>query len=99
MLFLGDGQGEVIQGIHRHGHYVIFLSTVKPGCKRSQILVERKTGRQLLLELIQLCVPHSSALLHDQAQFTSNDQSKANGELWGQNTSVKGFITGTSKQC
>lgn len=76
-----------------------FLSTVKPGCKRSQILVERKTGRQLLPELIQLCVPHSSALLRAQAQFTSNNQSKANGELWGQNTSVKVFITGTSKQC
>lgn len=63
MLFLGGGQEEVVQGIHQYCHYVIFFSTVRPDCERSQILVEKKPGRQLLPELVQLCVLHSSALL------------------------------------
>lgn len=44
MLFLGDGQEKVVQGIHQHCHYVIFLSYMKPDCEISQTAVERKTG-------------------------------------------------------
>lgn len=99
MLFLGDGLKKVVQGIHQHCHYVIFLSNMKPDYKKSQTLVERKTGRELLPELDQLCVLHSCALLCVQIIVTSNNQVKASRELWGQNARKKGFITGTSKQC
>lgn len=103
MLFLGDGQEKVVQGIHQHCHYFIFLSTAKLDCKRSQILVERKIGRQLLPEQVQLCVLRFSALLCAQVQFTSHNHITANGELWGQNTLGPeyfgaSFVTGTSKQ-
>lgn len=57
MLFLGDGQEKVVQGIRQNCLYTIFLSTMKPVYKKSQILVERKTGRELLAELDQLCAP------------------------------------------
>lgn len=90
MLFFGDGWEKVVQGIHQHCHYVIFLSTMKPHCKTPQILVERKPGRQWLPELVQLRMFHSSALLCAQKQFTSDKQIEANGKIWGQNTS-KGF--------
>jgi len=75
-----------------------FLSVMKPDCERSQILVERKTGRQLLPELVQLYVLHSPALLCPLTQLTSNNQIKANKEI-GARILLKGFVTDTSKQC
>lgn len=45
-LLLGDGQKKVVQAIHQHCHYVIFLSNLKTDCKRSQASDEKKNGRQ-----------------------------------------------------
>lgn len=87
-LFLGYGQEKVVQGIRQNCLCIIFLSTMKPVCKKSQILVERKTGRELLAELDQLCAP----FLCSSVRSDTSHLWKSNREPWGQNAWKKGGL-------